>query len=291
MSSSSSSQDSEGQAASNLVIRNTFIDADDEEVLQHRRIKRSNSWSGSSSLNSACTRDVDVVPKIPIATSREEMKQMLLLDSSDQSSNLSTTEETSSDIFGGPGPGEHDAIERDVEEVIVALQKLLPECNSAELSAGPQQVAPQYGWSAGASTHSTGKCYPCLRLVQMGGCSHGKRCKFCHLEHEDPRRTRYRPCKNTRNKCKHLLRHVGTALKEDPVLLQRAYEKLSVNRPYMRSLLKGLLGEDCSEESTSSDSRVVGVSPWQPPVSTAQPRVPGLQLQGEALLSMSKVSL
>eukprot|EP00931_Biecheleriopsis_adriatica_P110290 TRINITY_DN84538_c0_g1_i1.p1 TRINITY_DN84538_c0_g1~~TRINITY_DN84538_c0_g1_i1.p1 ORF type:complete len:310 (+),score=30.08 TRINITY_DN84538_c0_g1_i1:62-991(+) len=270
---SSESRESDSQGSPTIRIKNTFIDVESRDSLELRK-KRSHSWSGSSSSKSSASGRLPLssLSRTPASNHQKTLQRSEIVNSLEEVAAANSRGESREEI---------------IEALVASLQNLLPEfaTDSSEL----QDYKPKYGWSAGASSHETGKCFPCLQLVKRGGCSRRERCRFCHLEHDDLKKTRHRPCKATRDRCKHLLTRMGLVLKDDPVLLQNTYERLSANSPYIRSLLKsslsGSLEDDSGGGAIGSGDRLVGVTPWKPPNNSRAPpqapKVPGLQQPGE----------
>eukprot|EP00930_Biecheleria_cincta_P038994 TRINITY_DN26811_c0_g1_i1.p1 TRINITY_DN26811_c0_g1~~TRINITY_DN26811_c0_g1_i1.p1 ORF type:complete len:270 (-),score=41.89 TRINITY_DN26811_c0_g1_i1:33-842(-) len=105
--------------------------------------------------------------------------------------------------------------------------------------------APRYAWSVGSKGHEVGQCNPCMYLASASGCARGEECIFCHLAHDtSPKRTRCRPCKATRSRCKSILEELSEKYKDDPDEKQQAMVQLMGKHPYMRGLLLGALQSD-----------------------------------------------
>lgn len=71
------------------------------------------------------------------------------------------------------------------------------------------------GGRPGNVGHGTGECRPCKYFAKMAGCEVGKDCDFCHLWHEPGHpRTKYHPCKRTRQRCKKLVTQIRSQATE-----------------------------------------------------------------------------
>lgn len=202
-------------------------------------LKRSNSWSASSS------SDVD-------PSSVDDF--LVWHDSS----------ETTSESAASTAHGRVSMEEKIRMEKVAAVQAKIRELTQSDPMLGEDGPPPEivYGWSQGSANHDNGKCTPCIHFTTRAGCKHAEACRFCHLEHgEEARRGRHRPCKATRNQCKQLLAQMNDLYKDDPEQKQQAYLKLAQQSPYMKSLLKGVLDSEDTEAAASSTA----------------PRPPGLQ--------------
>lgn len=235
-----------------IFVRNTFLEVQDQDDLDHKQmLKRSNSWSASSSSDvDPSSVDDFLVPQQP----QLRPEHVVWHDSS----------ETTSESAASTAHGRVSMEEKIRMEKVAAVQAKIRELTQSDPMLGEDGPPPEivYGWSQGSANHDNGKCTPCIHFTTRAGCKHAEACRFCHLEHgEDARRGRHRPCKATRNQCKQLLAQMNDLYKDDPEQKQQAYLKLAQQSPYMKSLLKGVLDSEDTEAAASSTA----------------PRPPGLQ--------------
>ena len=104
----------------------------------------------------------------------------------------------------------------------------------AEAAEGGTNGGTELGWSIGTELHASGQCKPCWYLHV--GCMHGKDCNFCHALHE--RKSRQRPCKATRKKCK-AVAALAAENNELPDEVSKGWSKgIPCENFYMRQILK-----------------------------------------------------
>eukprot|EP00435_Cladocopium_sp_Y103_P041204 s156_g11.t1 len=243
-----------------VFVRNTFLEVQDEdEVNEKNALKRSNSWSASSS--SSMSSAEDFVHTLQQQAGPGHMTNHFVWNNDSEVSSESA-------ISGSTVP--RSSLEDQLrQERMAQVQAKIRELtqNDPMLSGEGDDMPPAdivYSWSAGSANHAAKKCTPCIHFTTKAGCKHGDACRFCHLEHtEDSKRGRHRPCKATRNQCKHLLSQMNDLYKDDPEQKRIAYQTLAEQSPYMKSLLKGVLDP---EEASALDA----------------PRRPGLQQDGRA---------
>eukprot|EP00928_Gymnodinium_smaydae_P065467 TRINITY_DN48606_c0_g1_i1.p1 TRINITY_DN48606_c0_g1~~TRINITY_DN48606_c0_g1_i1.p1 ORF type:complete len:244 (-),score=37.14 TRINITY_DN48606_c0_g1_i1:204-935(-) len=89
--------------------------------------------------------------------------------------------------------------------------------------------------SRGSKAHALGKCKPCLYVNANGGCRKGFDCKFCHVPHA--KKTRTRPCKLTRQKCRDVASQLD-AFNPNPDQLLEFTDKFGNINPYMSCILR-----------------------------------------------------
>jgi len=239
-----------------VFVRNTFLEVQDEgEVNERNALRRSNSWSASSS-SSMSSASEDFVHTLQQAAGPGHMTNHFVWNDSSEVS-------SESGISGSTVP--RSSLEDQLrQERVAQVQAKIRELtqNDPLLSGEADDMSPEnivYSWSAGSTNHAAKKCTPCIHFTTKTGCKHGESCRFCHLEHtEDTKRGRHRPCKATRNQCKQLLSQMNDLYKDDPEQKRIAYQTLAEQSPYMKSLLKGVLDP---EEAAALDA----------------PRRPGLQ--------------
>jgi len=106
-------------------------------------------------------------------------------------------------------------------------------------------VGPRAAWSKGSALHESGQCKPCLYVGTKSGCINGAECGFCHAGH---RRSRPRPSKSTRTKCKQIVAQMGTQEGTEES------EALAEYSPYIRSLLRGKLQDAGAAGSSAGGS-------------------------------------
>jgi len=248
----------EGVGDHRIFVRNTFLEVQDQNDLDEKQLlKRSNSWSASSSSDVDPSSVEDFFISQP---AHHRPEHVVWQDSSE-----TTSESAASTAHGKPFMDEQVRMEK-----VAAVQAKIRELTQSDPMLSDDGPPPEitYGWSQGSANHESGKCTPCIHFTTRAGCKHAEACRFCHLEHgEDARRGRHRPCKATRNQCKQLLAQMNELYQDDPEQKRQAYIKLSQQSPYMKSLLKGVLESEEPVEET-------------PAAASSAPRKPGLQREG-----------
>ncbi|CAL1166878.1 unnamed protein product [Cladocopium goreaui] len=215
-----------------VFVRNTFLEVQDEdEVNEKNALKRSNSWSASSS--SSMSSAEDFVHTLQQQAGPGHMTNHFVWNNDSEVSSESA-------ISGSTVP--RSSLEDQLrQERMAQVQAKIRELtqNDPLLSGEGDDMPPAdivYSWSAGSANHAAKKCTPCIHFTTKAGCKHGDACRFCHLEHtEDSKRGRHRPCKATRNQCKHLLWQMNDLYKDDPEQKRIAYQTLAEQSPYMKS--------------------------------------------------------
>jgi len=84
---------------------------------------------------------------------------------------------------------------------------------------------------ADSDRHATGNCRPCKYIDTPMGCCFGNDCRFCHLSHK---KSRVRPSKSTRKKCKKLVASLDTASSETV----EAITGMAAQKPYLMNILR-----------------------------------------------------
>ena len=112
--------------------------------------------------------------------------------------------------------------------------------------------SPINGWSEGGKLHDSGECVPCIHIVRGFSCARGDNCRFCHLEHGDPKKLRRRPCKSTRDRCKLALDQLEERDKDDPEAKQEKLQSLIAKHPYILTLVSARDGTEHQVETQSS---------------------------------------
>eukprot|EP00445_Apocalathium_hangoei_P016012 CAMPEP_0203906848 /NCGR_PEP_ID=MMETSP0359-20131031/48421_1 /ASSEMBLY_ACC=CAM_ASM_000338 /TAXON_ID=268821 /ORGANISM="Scrippsiella Hangoei, Strain SHTV-5" /LENGTH=316 /DNA_ID=CAMNT_0050831561 /DNA_START=65 /DNA_END=1015 /DNA_ORIENTATION=- len=99
--------------------------------------------------------------------------------------------------------------------------------------------------SVGSVRHEAGSCKPCLFYVAEDGCSMGFECNFCHETHK--KKTRPRPSKVARAKCKRMVAEVEDYLKtrqqgqtaEDQTIIEAVDKHSPYSASYLKMMLRG----------------------------------------------------
>jgi len=82
-----------------------------------------------------------------------------------------------------------------------------------------------------SSFHAAGQCSPCRFLFSKKGCQIGSECKYCHMPHEKP--TKSRPSRDKRARCKKF----ADALDADPDMRVYTAEHLSAMGTYLQKIV------------------------------------------------------
>lgn len=82
-----------------------------------------------------------------------------------------------------------------------------------------------------SSLHAAGQCSPCRFLFSKKGCQIGSECKYCHMPHEKP--TKSRPSRDKRARCKKF----ADALDADPDTRVYTAEQLSAMGTYLQKIV------------------------------------------------------
>eukprot|EP00928_Gymnodinium_smaydae_P042163 TRINITY_DN28431_c0_g1_i1.p1 TRINITY_DN28431_c0_g1~~TRINITY_DN28431_c0_g1_i1.p1 ORF type:complete len:227 (+),score=38.52 TRINITY_DN28431_c0_g1_i1:55-735(+) len=105
--------------------------------------------------------------------------------------------------------------------------------------------------SVGSATHEMGTCKPCLYAHSDVGCKKGASCRYCHIRHA--KKSRARPCKMTRQKCKEIAREVD-AFNPDFAQLREVMDEVGNVNPYMYSILRGKQRKQAEEGEEGEES-------------------------------------
>lgn len=103
-------------------------------------------------------------------------------------------------------------------------------------ASSAQDAAAPMTDEAQRQAHENGECRPCHYVNSKFGCSNGKDCSFCHLDHE--KRSRPRPCKAKRTQCKRIAGLLDTVFANDPDQYTEAMVMLSTQSGYMNTVMK-----------------------------------------------------
>eukprot|EP00439_Symbiodinium_sp_Y106_P002058 s8321_g1.t1 len=145
----------------------------DQDDLDHKQmLKRSNSWSASSSSDvDPSSVDDFLVPQQP----QLRPEHVVWHDSS----------ETTSESAASTAHGRVSMEEKIRMEKVAAVQAKIRELTQSDPMLGEDGPPPEivYGWSQGSANHDNGKCTPCIHFTTRAGCKHAEACRFCHLEH------------------------------------------------------------------------------------------------------------
>lgn len=178
---------------------------------------------------------------------------------------------SSSSAYGGRGDG-GGATDSGTEREEVAEQAGISETDE---SNHPSDSAPPL-WSKGSALHESGQCKPCLYVGTKSGCINGTECGFCHAGH---RRSRPRPSKSTRTKCKQIVAQMGA---RDGATEGGDADALAEYSPYIRSLLRGKLTDEtpapregAPASSSSAGQSSASSSSARASAPRAAPRIPG----------------
>eukprot|EP00928_Gymnodinium_smaydae_P084229 TRINITY_DN67500_c0_g1_i1.p1 TRINITY_DN67500_c0_g1~~TRINITY_DN67500_c0_g1_i1.p1 ORF type:complete len:220 (+),score=17.52 TRINITY_DN67500_c0_g1_i1:73-660(+) len=86
--------------------------------------------------------------------------------------------------------------------------------------------------------HAAGKCKPCAYAHSPTGCKKGDKCDYCHYEHA--RKSRPRPGKTTRQKCKMIASELTAANETSEQLRSAATAAGGTMSLYMETILRGI---------------------------------------------------
>lgn len=93
-----------------------------------------------------------------------------------------------------------------------ALEQVLAEPEYLDLLARVPKLRDGTATSIGSIDHFKRACIKCKYRTSPSGCRNGIQCTFCHIPH--PRRQRYRPCKQKRDRQKARAARTAASLAE-----------------------------------------------------------------------------
>lgn len=201
----------DGHAAQAIIVKNTFITVLDQPSTDEvSSLQKSQSDSNLGSLAPSCS--------VSVVSSRRS--------SASASASKSDVDCGAGDFHSSESKGVTDSVSK----------ASLSESVAESAADDPAALAAK---SKGSVHHGTGRCRPCKFFVREGGCALGTECAFCHMSH---RKTRARPAKSVRSKCKEIANSV------DPDDADETVEALADKSPYLRNLLRARFAQMQSEQ-------------------------------------------
>eukprot|EP00930_Biecheleria_cincta_P084063 TRINITY_DN7355_c0_g1_i1.p1 TRINITY_DN7355_c0_g1~~TRINITY_DN7355_c0_g1_i1.p1 ORF type:complete len:393 (+),score=58.69 TRINITY_DN7355_c0_g1_i1:22-1179(+) len=225
-------------------IKNTFVEHPGVDE-SRAALRRSNSWSASSSSQSLQTNDessdsvhsrsgLPFRSDVPNSSAGRTIERALFVNDSDSSQSRQAASSEAE-------------IER--EEVDTELEQEVPSERQRvkQLPPKPKSNDPL------VARHEARKCIPCVQLVITKSCSVGSTCTYCHLDHGGP--LVQRPSKEIRKRCKQAVlkvevRHEGN--EEERIAAMQ--ELLCHQNPFMRNYIVKILGNDEDGEERGASS-------------------------------------
>eukprot|EP00930_Biecheleria_cincta_P076685 TRINITY_DN6389_c0_g1_i1.p1 TRINITY_DN6389_c0_g1~~TRINITY_DN6389_c0_g1_i1.p1 ORF type:complete len:276 (+),score=36.46 TRINITY_DN6389_c0_g1_i1:33-830(+) len=125
---------------------------------------------------------------------------------------------------------------------------------SAEVASERRNIL-IHGLSEETHPHYSGQCVPCIHLLNSNSCARGDKCRFCHLPHVDAKKSRRRPCKSTRNRCKAALDLLEEKYKDDPETKAQELQNLMARHPYLYTLVQARNETDDPQSNAGQSSQ------------------------------------
>lgn len=194
-----------------LIVKNGFISEAGADC--EKQLVRSNSWSVFSS-----------------STSSQQ-------DSNSSQGNIARAKDASRQQRDAPPhfTWEENSNSFDVSDSSDGISRAVDDAADVGLE---RTDTPIFGPTDGGKLHESGQCVPCIHILHGFSCARGQNCRFCHFEHDDAKKSRRRPCKSTRNRCKQALDELMEKYKDDPETKQQEMQRLVSRHPYVATLVE-----------------------------------------------------